>query len=98
MDPAPALPLTVAAARAAGPALLFIHAGEDGRFIADVLRRAGYPVVVCRDAASGLAHAIAVDPICVVCDSDLPDGDGEAYRELRQQPSAVADAPFVSLT
>ena len=80
------------------PSLLLIHAGEEGQSLAGALRAAGYPVVVHRDAASGLAFAIAENPVCVLCDSDLPDGDGEAVvRRIRQQPSAVADAPFVLL-
>jgi CheY-like chemotaxis protein len=88
-----------AASRVPSPSLLLIHAGEEGQSLADALRAAGYPVVVHGDAASCLAHAIAENPVCVLCDSDLPDGDGEAVvRRIRQQPSAVADAPFVLLT
>ena len=36
--------------------------------------------------------------MCILCDSDLPDADGEAVvRMIRRAPSAVADAPFVLL-
>jgi CheY-like chemotaxis protein len=78
------------------PVLLLIHAGEEGRPIAAALRGAGYTVVIRRDGAAGLAYAIAENPTGILCDSDLPDTDGEAVvRRLRREPSAVATVPFV---
>jgi hypothetical protein len=50
----PAVPTVVVAERPPRPGLLLIHAGEEGQSLAQSLRAAGYPVVVCRDAASGL--------------------------------------------
>ncbi len=94
----PAVPTVVVAVRPPRPGLLLIHAGEEGQSLAQSLRVAGYPVVLCRDAASGLAHAIAENPVCIVCDAELPDARGEdVVRRLREQRGAVADALFVLL-
>ncbi len=93
-----AVTVAQATARPPSPSLLLLHAGEDAPALAGALRGAGYPVVVRGDAASGLAYAIAESPMCVLCDSELPDADGEAVvRRIRQQPSAVADTPLVLL-
>ncbi len=78
--------------------VLLIHGGDQAALLADALRGVGYEVVVKRDAASGFAHAVAHNPMCILCDSDLPDADGEAVvRKLRAHRSSIAHTPFMLL-
>jgi CheY-like chemotaxis protein len=78
---------------------MLIHAGEERQSLAGALRRAGYPVVLFADAASALSRAAEEIPICVICDSDLPDAAGqELVRDYRKLASDAAHAPFVLLT
>jgi CheY-like chemotaxis protein len=90
--PTPPLP----ASQAPELAVMLIHAGDERQSLANALRRAGYPVVACGDAASALARAERETPICVVCDADLPDADGQDLaRRFRKLATAAADTPFV---
>jgi DNA-binding response OmpR family regulator len=92
--PAPVPPAGVSSAPELS--IMLIHSGEERLAIANALRRVGYPVVACGATASALARAANETPICVVCDSDLPDGTGrDVARKFRKLASPAADAPFV---
>ncbi|MEZ4298474.1 MAG: response regulator [Polyangiaceae bacterium] len=81
--------------------LVLVIEGDDqtaNRFAA-AIREADYEVVVSPTAAAGIAAAMEIRPDCVICDVELPDGDGLAVaRSIRAQPSPVALTPLVLLS
>ncbi|MEZ4301543.1 MAG: response regulator [Polyangiaceae bacterium] len=81
--------------------LVLVIEGDDqtaNRFAA-AIREADYEVVVSPTAAAGIAAAVEIRPDCVICDVELPDGDGLAVaRSIRAHPSPVALTPLVLLS
>ena len=69
------------------------------RLLQGAIREAGYVVVVCTTAQSGLDTAIDQMPECIVCDVQLPDNDGFwVARNVRTHPSRVSVTPFLFLS
>ena len=69
------------------------------RLLESAIREAGYDVVVCATAKTGLESAFEKLPDCIVCDIDLPDTDGYAVaRHVRTHPSRVSVTPFLFLS
>jgi DNA-binding response OmpR family regulator len=78
------------------PRILFV---EDEQSISDpfsrALAREGFEPVVARTAAEALSLAEKIDPVLVLLDLMLPDGDGrDVCRELRRR----SDTPIIMLT
>lgn len=69
------------------------------RLLVNAIRDAGYDVLACATAKEGFESACAEEPSAIVCDVELPDGDGFwVARSIRAEPSAVATTPFIFLT
>jgi two-component system, OmpR family, response regulator len=69
------------------------------RLLQSAIREAGYDVVVCATAKSGLEAAVAQPPDCIVCDIDLPDADGYSVaRHVRTHTSRLSVTPFLFLS
>lgn len=69
------------------------------RLLSNAIRDAGYDVVACATAKEGFEMACAEEPSCIICDVELPDGDGFwVARSIRMQPSRVAVTPFIFLS
>jgi DNA-binding response OmpR family regulator len=69
------------------------------RLLQSAIREAGYDVVTCLTAQSGLEAAFSKAPDCIVCDIDLPDSDGFAVaRHVRTHNSRVSVTPFLFLS
>ena len=69
------------------------------RLLQSAIREAGYVVVICSTAQSGLDTAIDKSPECIVCDVQLPDNDGFwVARNVRTHPSRVSVTPFLFLS
>jgi DNA-binding response OmpR family regulator len=69
------------------------------RLLESAIREAGYDVVVCATAKTGLEAAFDQKPDCIVCDIDLPDTDGYSVaRHVRTHPSRVSVTPFLFLS
>src|SRR5271156_2505637 len=69
------------------------------RLLQSAIREAGYEVVVCATARTGLDAAFAQHPDCIVCDIDLPDADGYSVaRHVGTHPSRVSVTPFLFLS
>jgi DNA-binding response OmpR family regulator len=69
------------------------------RLLQGAIREAGYVVVICATAQSGLDTAIEKMPECIVCDVQLPDNDGFwVARNVRTHHSRVSVTPFLFLS
>jgi two-component system OmpR family response regulator len=69
------------------------------RLLSNAIRDAGYDVVACATAKEGFEMACSEEPSCIICDVELPDGDGFwVARSIRMQPSRVAVTPFIFLS
>lgn len=69
------------------------------RLLQSAIREAGFDVMVCVTARSGLETAVGQQPECIVCDVQLPDHDGFwVARNVRTHPSRVSVTPFLFLS
>lgn len=69
------------------------------RLLQSAIREAGYVVMICATAQSGLDTAIDRNPECIVCDVQLPDNDGFwVARNVRTHASRVSVTPFLFLS
>lgn len=69
------------------------------RLLVNAIRDAGYGVLACATAKEGFETACAEEPSAIVCDVELPDGDGFwVARSIRSEASPVAATPFIFLT
>src|SRR6516162_3400604 len=69
------------------------------RLLEAAIREAGYTVVICSTAKTGLEAAVSQMPECIVCDIDLPDDDGYTVaRHVRTHASRVSVTPFLFLS
>jgi two-component system, OmpR family, response regulator len=79
------------------PLVLLVKAGEheDGP-LCNMLRAAGYGLMLRHDASAGYHAARQVLPDVVVIDFDLPDEPGDLFvRRVRSDPSRLAATPIV---
>jgi two-component system OmpR family response regulator len=69
------------------------------RLLAIAFREHGYEVETAVSTADGLDRARENAPDCIVCDVDLPDGQGfSVARQIRAQTTRVALVPFLFLS
>jgi DNA-binding response OmpR family regulator len=69
------------------------------RLLAIAFREHGYEVETAVSTADGIARARENPPDCIVCDVDLPDGQGfSVARHVRSQTTRVALVPFLFLS
>jgi two-component system, OmpR family, response regulator len=69
------------------------------RLLTNAIRDAGYDVVTCATAKEGFEMACSEEPSCIICDVELPDGDGFwVARSIRAEPTRVSATPFIFLT
>lgn len=69
------------------------------RLLTNAIRDAGYDVVACSTAKEGFETACSEEPSCIICDIELPDGDGFwVARNIRTQPTRVSVTPFIFLS
>ena len=69
------------------------------RLLSNAIRDAGYEVITCATAKEGFELACSEEPSCIICDVELPDGDGFwVARSIRAEPTRVSATPFIFLT
>lgn len=69
------------------------------RLLSNAIRDAGYDVLASATAKEGFEVACAEEPSCIICDVELPDGDGFwVARSIRTQDSRVSVTPFIFLS
>jgi two-component system OmpR family response regulator len=69
------------------------------RLLSLAFREAGFDVETTLTTGQGLSSAMSNPPDCIVCDVDLPDGQGYAVaQQVRAQSTRIGLVPFVFLS
>lgn len=66
--------------------------------IADILRLAGYDVIIAANGKIGMETILERHPDLIICDVMMPELDGYGVRHLLNQRPETADIPFIFLT
>ncbi len=69
------------------------------KLLSGVVSAQGFVPVTSRTAREGFEQIVAVEPVCIVCDIDLPDHEGYwVARKVRSHPSRVSAIPLMFLS